>query len=661
MSTIAQPLLHRVAPRVSPVGRLTPDGVDGAGGGGRPVKLEGPTLAIPAEALASVPGLLLDVVRRRGAEVALRTKGLGVYRDVTWNEVLERISRIGLGLCVLGVEPGDRVAIVGDPSADWLLCDFAAQCIGAISYGLYPTSSREEAEYVLRHGGARVLIAEDQEYVDKVLPSLPDLPSLTKIVVIDMSNMFGYDDQSLMSLDRLMELGERADRRLEAFIERCRHVRPDDDATIVYTSGTSAHPKGAVYTHRALVTQGHQFFAFPELARNETFRSVVHLPLNHLYERMNTPMGMLTQGIVPHVGDEVERFTETLHEVAPQHHASVPRYWSKLASRVIVGIENSTALKRASYAAAMHVARRYRERRWNGRRAIGWRAAYGLARVLVFDRMLKKLGLNRVRLALSAGAPLPAEVQALWQCWGVNLKNLFGQTEGGVLTAQVDPFPKPGSVGTPYPGVEIGLGDEDEIVARSPGCFDRYWLDPDTTAETLCSDGLHTGDVGMVDEQGQLWIVDRRKDIVITAGGKNVSPSRIETALKSSPYVSEASAIGEGRKFLTALIEIDVGTVSEWARANGVSYTSYRSLATNEAVNALIERELQQCNRRLGRVEQIKKFRILDRELDPEIEGEAVTPTRKIKRALLQEHFRHLIDEMYEDDEERRIGRQIHR
>jgi long-chain acyl-CoA synthetase len=647
--------------RIQPPGAVHQDesAADNAAGIRTPRRLVGPRLMLPGEDCLTIPGVLLDVVKRRSLRVAMRAKHFGIYQDVTWSELLDRVAGIGLGLCALGVRPEERVAIVGDPLAEWLLSDFAAQCIGAISYGLYPTSSRDEAEFVLRHGGASVLIAEDQEHVDKVLPLLDRLPNLKKIVVIDNSSMFGYEHPALMSLDALVEAGRSVPGGKEAFLARCKAVRPDDPATIVYTSGTSAHPKGALYSHRGLVTQGHQFFAFPELETTDEIRSVVHLPLNHLYERMNTPMGMLAKGIVPHFGDEVERFLETLYEVSPQHHASVPRYWSKLASRIIVGIENSSALKRTTYNAAMAVARAYRKRRWEGKTAALLAAAYWLARLVVFRRMLKKLGLHRVKIALSAGAPLPAEVQALWQVWGVNLKNLFGQTEGGVLTAQVQPFPKPGSVGTPYPGAEIRLGADDEIIGKTPGCFAGYWGDPAASAEVLQPDGIHTGDVGEIGPDGQLWIVDRKKDIVITAGGKNVSPSRIETALKASPYISEASVIGEGRKYLTVLVEIDVGTVSEWARANSVAYTSYQSLASNRSVYGLIEHEIAAGNAQLGRVEQVKAFRILDRELDPEVEGEAVTPTRKIKRGLLQKHFGHLIDQMYSDDEERRISRQV--
>ncbi len=462
---------------------------------------------------------------------------------------------------------------------------------------------------------------------------LDRLPALRKLVVIDDSNMFGYEHAALLSLREIIELGNGVSE--DAFVRRRHAVRPDDPATIVYTSGTSAHPKGALYTHRALITLGKQFHAFPELDGFRDIRSVVHLPLNHLYERANTPQGMLVKGIIPHFSDEAERFLETLYEVAPQHHASVPRYW-------------------------MRVGQVYRRRCWGGTRPPVLGLLYGLARLVVFDRMLKKLGLHRVLLALSSGAPLPEEVQALWQIWGVNLKNLYGQTESGVITAQFEPFPQPGSVGLPYPGNEIALSPDDEIICVSPGSFSGYWQDEAASVEMRRADGIRTGDVGMIDGRGALKIVDRKKDIVITAGGKNVSPSRIETMLKSSPYISEASVVGEGRKYLTALVEIDVGTVSEWARANGVAYSTYRSLATNASVYRLLAREIEQANAALGRVEQVKAFRILDRELDPEVEGEAVTATRKIKRSLLQQQFAHLIEEMYADDEERRIARQLH-
>lgn len=620
-------------------------------------RLRGPPLALPVESLLTVPALLLHVTRQRGGRVALRAKRRGLYRETTWSAFGEQVTQFGLGLISLGIARGDRVAIVGDPSVEWLLADFATQSIGAISFGLYPTSARDEAEHVLRHGGASVLVAEDQEHVDKVLPMLDRLPLLRKLVVIDDSHMFGYRHPALMSLRELIARG--ANEAPQQFLDRAATVQPDDPATIVYTSGTSAHPKGAFYTHRALITLGHQFHAFVELDGRDDVRSVVHLPLNHLYERANTPQGMLVKGIVPHFSDDTERFLETLHEVAPQHHASVPRYWSKLASRVIVGVENSSAIKRNAYAIAMRIGRAYRERRWHDRPAPALGALYRLARLAVFNRMLRKLGLHRVRIALSSGAPLPAEVQALWQIWGVNLKNLYGQTESGVVSAQFESFPPPGSVGHAYPGNEIALGRDEEIICRSPGSFAGYWADAAASAEMLGADGIRTGDVGSFDERGALRIVDRKKDIVITAGGKNVSPSRIETTLKSSPYVAEASVVGEGRKYLTALIEIDVGTVSEWARANSVSYSTHRSLATNAGVNTLLAREVDKANAQLGRVEQVKSFRILDRELDPEVEGEAVTATRKIKRALLQRQFSHLIDEMYADDEERRIARQL--
>lgn len=621
--------------------------------------LRGGSLALLDEAMLTVPRMLLRAARDRAGEVALRAKRLGVYQEVRWEELLAHVREIALGLHALGVRKGDRVAIAGDPRPEWMYCDYAAQSIGAVTYGLYPTCSREEAEYLLRHGGASVLVVEDQEFADKVLPFVERLPSLAKMVVIDASYMFSYTSPRLLTLRDVVTLGSQVRDGERLFMAWCEAVQPEDPATIVYTSGTSAHPKGALYRHRALVIQGHQFFAFHELQGMRGFRSVVHLPLNHLYERMNTLLGPLTKGVVPHFGEELDRFTETLYEVAPQHHASVPRYWSKLASRIVVGIEASSRLKRFAYKTAMIIGRAYRTRRWEGRRPLLLGALYIFARLLVFDRMLKKVGLHRLRVGLSSGAPLPREVQALWQIWGVNLKNLYGQTESGVIAAQFASFPRPGRVGTPFPLNEVSLATDGEVLMHGPGHFSEYWNDSQATADVLRKDGVHTGDVGRVADDGQLELIDRKKDILITAGGKNISPSRVETVLKSSPYINEVTVIGDGRRYLTALIEMDFGTVSEWARSNNVLYTSYASLAKHPAVNRLIGAEVERANAGLGRVEQIKAFRILDRELDPEVEGEPITPTRKVKRAQMERRFAKLIEEMYQDAEQDRIDREV--
>ena len=349
------------------------------------------------------------MVRTRAGAIALRAKRRGIYRETTWPQMLAEVTRIALGLHALGVRKGDRVAIVGDPSPEWLYCDFAAQCLGAISYGLYPTSSPEEIAYTLRHGGASVLIAEDQEHVDKVLPLLEQLPDLRRIVVIDDSNVFQLQHHALMSLADLIKLADS--QRQETFSDLCNAVRPDDPVTIVYTSGSSAHPKGAVYTHHALIAQGHQFFAFPELVDSSDIRSVVHLPLNHLYERMNTPMGMRVKGIVPHFGEEVGRFIETLTTTAPSTTRQVRATGRSSLPRVIVGIENSTWTKRASYRLAMRFGSATAAA-CGVASAPSSRALYQAARIAVFDRMLRNSACIWHCLP-SRRCPLPAEVQSL--------------------------------------------------------------------------------------------------------------------------------------------------------------------------------------------------------------------------------------------------------
>ena len=394
------------------------------------------------------------------------------------------------------------------------------------------------------------------------------------------------------------------------------------------------------------------------------FRSVVHLPLNHLYERVNTPQGMLVRGIVPHFRDEAERFLETLYEVAPA--ASCVGAALLVEARLARHRRHREFQRREARGLprAMKVGQAYRRRRWNGRARVGAGCALRSRPPCVFNRMLKKLGLHRVRLALSSGAPLPEEVQALWQIWGVNLKNLYrpDRMRRGDRAVRFISAPGLGRA-CRIRATRSGSGADDEIIGVSPGSFSGYWQDDSRQPRRTCGARMASAPATSARSMPTviLRIVDRKKDIVITAGGKNVSPSRIETTLKSSPYISEASVIGEGRKYLTALDRdryrhrVGVG-----ARQRGVAYSTYRSLATNrEVYRLLIDARSSRPIAALGRVEQVKSFRILDRELDPEVEGEAVTATRKIKRSLLQQHFAHLIVEMYATTRSERIARQL--
>ena len=632
----------------------------------------------------TAPLVLAERARSTPAAVAFRAKKLGIYRERTFRDYAALVGRVAAGLSKLGLARGERVAIMGDPCEEWLISDLAAQALGAITYGVYPTASVAEVEYQMADGGASIFVAEDQEYVDKILPLADRLPRLRWIVVIDTRAMFAYDHPKLRSYESLLADGpaddEAAIARLEADATK---LGPDDPAFIVYTSGTTGPPKGALVAHgRHLAGAYNMVEHYPVLA--EPQRAVVYLPLSHVFGRDIAVTLPLVAGVVPHFGEDIEDLAATLFEVAPTALFAVPRYLQKFASTALVALHNSSPLKRRVYEAAMRVGRRHARARWEGKAGGVAALLYGLCRAAVFRPILNKLGFDRIVVAISGGAPLPPETMALWQIWGVNLVEVYGQTEeaGAIISGQQGPFPRPGSVGTVAAGWEMKLdpgsygseGDAGEILVRGDCRFEGYWGNPEGTREVLDTDGwIHTGDVGQwagdhpvrsadTPPQGGgerlLRLIDRARDFIVTAGGKTLSPAYIEGLLRSSPYVGEAIVIGHARKYLTALIEIDFDTVADWARARNIVYTGFTHLAGQPEIEQLIRAEIERANAQLARVEQIKAFRILPKLLDPEEDGEPVTPTRKVKRKQMHERFRELVESMYSDTEERLLARE---
>jgi long-chain acyl-CoA synthetase len=616
----------------------------------------------------NAPLLLAERARSEPDTVAYRAKHLGLYRERTWREYAALVARTARGLAGLGLARGERIAIMGDACEEWILCDLGAQALGAITYGIYPTASAAEVEYQMRDGGAAIFVAENQEYVDKILPYADDLPELRRIVVIDDSAMFAYDHPKLRTFAQLHEsAGEVEAGELERL---GRGIDPTSGAFIVYTSGTSGHPKGALVAHgRHLAAAANMVVHYATLAER-AHRTVAYLPLCHIFGRDIAITLPLLSRMLPHFGESLEDLPQTLFETAPTVLFTVPRYLQKFASQVLVGIAGTSALKRAAYDLAMKVGRRHLRALWAGDAALA--LPYALARHAVFRPLLNKLGLDEIELLVAGGAPLPPETMALWQIWGVNSMELYGQTEtaGGIITGQRGKFPRPGSVGTTPLGWEVKLSEDEanrgEILVRSPDLFESYWGNPEATREIKRADGwLLTGDIGewvsppfKGGGKGvpELRLVDRARDFIVTSGGKSLSPSYIENLLRASPYVAEAMVIGHGMKYLTALIEIDFDAVSDWARSRNVSYTGFTNLAENPEVRRLLEGEVARANADLARVEQIKAFRILPKALDPEEEGEPVTPTRKVKRALMIERFRELVDAMYDHREERLLA-----
>jgi long-chain acyl-CoA synthetase len=602
----------------------------------------------------SAPALLARRAQAEPEGVAFRSKYLGLYRERTWSDFASMVAAAAHGLRALGLAPGERVAIMGDACEEWLVADQGAQAAGAIVYGIYPTASTAELEYQMRDGGASIFVAEDQEQVDRILPVAERLPGLRWIVVVDASAMFAYRHPKLRTFAEVMQLGgERAVADLAAL---ARDLGPEAPAFIVYTSGTSGYPKGALVSHGKHIAAARNVVDhYPALAEREQ-RTIAYLPICHILGRDVSVTLPLVSKLVPHFGEDIEDLPRTFFEVAPTVLFTVPRFLQKFAAQALVGIGNTSPLKRAAYDFAIAVARTQARARWDGEHAES--LAYKAARRLVFRPLLEKLGLDRLELAISGGAPLPAETMTLWQMWGVNVCEIYGQTEeaGAIITGQKGPFPRPGGVGTAATGIELRLAASGEIEARGDFFFEGYWNNPAATREVLGEDGwLRTGDVGEL-AHGQLKLVDRARDFIVTDGGKTLSPSFIENLLRASPYVAEAMVIGHARKYLTALIEIDFDTVSDWARSRNIGYTGFTSLALHPEVTKLLEGELARANSELARVEQIKAFRVLPKALDPEEEGEPVTPTRKLKRAQMLERFAPLVNEMYDDREERLVA-----
>ena len=600
----------------------------------------------------SVPSLLVERTNKRPRDIAFYEKHLGIYQEHSWASYAAAVEEVALGLAALKVELRERVAVIGDTCSEWLIADQAIMAIGAITVGVYATSAPFEVRHILTDLGAAVVIVETQEHMDKLLEVLPALPAVRNFIVIDTRALFRFEHPLYLSFEQLRALGrERARRAPAEFAEAVAAVRPDDLATILYTSGTTDKAKGVMVSHRTLLAAAESYVHCNPRTRSEPHRVVANMPLAHGVGRSVISHVPLISEITPFFGDEVESFTETVREVAPNFALLPPRYWEKFAAQLIVSVETSTALKRRAYSVAARVGKSVVKRRYAGQSIpLHLRLGYWLAYRLVFSQMLEKIGLGRMKIAFTGSAPMPPQVTQIWHIWGIDLREMYGLTEClAISIAQFSSFPRPGDIGRPtdLEGFEFRLSNDNEMMLRSPAVCQGYWQQPDKSAEVFGRDGwLRTGDVAEITAEGAIRLVDRKKEIIVTAGGKTSSPQQIEKALKGSSYIAEAVAIGEGRRYVTALLMLDYTTVSEWARANKVAYTSYTNLVTRPEVADLIEREVAQANEFLARVEQVKYFRIIPQELDPE-EGET-TPNYKIKRKLIAEMFGELIEFMYE-------------
>jgi long-chain acyl-CoA synthetase len=597
----------------------------------------------------TVPAVFRAAVERRAGQVWLREKSLGIWRELTWREVADAVDEIGHGLLALGFAPGERASILANTRLEWVLADLAVLCAGGVASGVYPTDSAEQVRYLCEDSASVVLFVEDDEQLDKALEARAALPRLARIVVFDMKGLARVDDPGILSLDALRALG-RAHRQdhpgaLDARIDA---LDPEALAILVYTSGTTGKPKGAMLSHRSLVISMHGFHrVLPQSERDER---MCFLPLCHIAERMGGEYFGMYSGTKLNFVENPATVPENIREIAPTVVTAVPRVWEKFYSAVTIGIAEASPLQRWAYARAIGVGSRVAEAVLAGRPVPALlRAKFRVARWLALDNVRKLIGVHRARVAVTGAAPISPDLVRWYLALGVPMVEVWGMTETtGLATYTPIDRIRPGCVGVAAPWNEVRIDpDTGELLVRGPNVFMGYLNQPGKTAETIDADGwLHTGDVGGVDADGFFRITDRMKDIIITAGGKNITPSEIENELKFSPFVTDAVVIGDRRAYLTALVMIDQENVERFAQEHDVPFSNYASLTRAPAVRALIQQEVDRVNAKFARVEQIRKFHLIETQLTPE--DEELTPTMKLKRQLVHRRYAPQIAAMYD-------------
>jgi len=604
----------------------------------------------------TLPGRLAVFAQAWPQRVALREKHRGLWRAFSWSEYLAQALAVAEALAAQGLKAGDSVAIISDNRPEWLFADLGAQALGILSAGVYVTNPAADVAYVLNHCRARVAFCEDQEQVDKVLGSPEALPHVVRIVVMDTEGTRDYIDPRLVSWEAFVgpHLAAARARPADAVQRQMQALDASKPAVIVYTSGTTAQPKGALLSAAQMLALSGTYF--DELGGREDDTLLSYLPLCHVAEKIFSQFTPLTSGATVHFGESLDTVRQDLVEVSPTVFLGVPRIWEKVHAGVEVAIRNTTPEKRVLYQWAIGVARRHHDAvvgapsgatvAAKAAPTMVLRIQRWIADVLVLRALRERLGLARVRLAISGAAPIAPELLHWFHAIGVPIMEGWGLSEScGISHINLPGAYRIGTVGRAVRGVECRLGDDGEVLIKGPHIFSGYLHNDAATREALNDGWLHTGDLGAIDAHGYLSITGRKKEILINAGGKNLSPAKIENALKTSPYIKEAAAVADGRAFTSALIQIEGDLVGDWATRQGINYTSFEDLAAKPEVVKLIDAEVRRINESLARVEQVREFRLLPKELHQD-DGE-MTATQKLKRRVVYQRFAALIEEMY--------------
>lgn len=596
--------------------------------------------ALPARTIVE---MLRDYARTRPDAIAIRQKRFGIWQPTSFADYWRRARHVGLGLRALGLGPKGHVGVISENRIEWVLAQLGAGIVGAVTVGVYPTSPSGEVAYVLDHADVSIVVCEDQEQIDKIVEARAQLPKITKVIALENRGLAGYEPGLVMTFDEVEALGRAEDEQNPGIADTLMAGHSlNDIALLIYTSGSTGKPKGAMLSYRNI--RAGAAGLLDRYGIGEGWSTLSYLPLCHVAEQATTVFGPLYSASQVNFGESLRTVQEDLREVAPSSFLGVPRIWEKMHSGIQVKMYEARPVQQWLYKAAFSLCEPFAAKapaQWT----LAERAKYGLAYVAVFRALKNAIGLTRCRVAFTGAAPISPEVIRFFRTIGVPLVELYGMTEtsGGVLGQSVDDVVV-GTVGTAMKGISVDLAGDGEILVRGPAVFEGYYKNEAATAAAIVDGWLHTGDVA--EQAGRhIKIVDRKKDIMITAGGKNLSPTEIEHAVKTSPFIKECIVFGDRRKYVAALIQIEIETVGKWAEMKGIAFTNYKNLSQHPAVRELVTADVDKANDTLAQVARIRRFEILDKELDHD-DGE-VTATMKVRRQAIEAKYAEAIKRLY--------------
>ncbi len=604
--------------------------------------------------LDTFPKLLIHNAQRLADRPATREKDFGIWQTWTWSQMLEEIRDLACGLHTLGIRPGDKVAVIGDnrPRLYWTMT--AAQSLGAVPVPLYQDAVAAEMVYVLDHADVRCVVAEDQEQVDKILEIKERLPGIEHVVFDDGRGLRDYEQAFIDSIEDLQRRGrEFHNANPEFFTREVAKYSGSDIAIMLYTSGTTGNPKGVVMTFDNLIVTGRNGAESEGLGPNDEV--LAYLPMAWVGDNLFSFTQQYVAGFCVNCPESSETVTQDMREIGPTYYFAPPRVYENLLTQVMIRMEDASALKRRLFDFFMDHAKRVGGVLLDGLPVSGKdRLLYRLGEILFYAPLKNVLGFSRIRVAYTAGEAIGPEIFEFYRSLGINVKQLYGQTEAAVLVcAQPNGQVRADTVGPPCKGVEVKIADNGEVLYRSPGVFHSYYKNDKATAETKTDDGwVLTGDAGYFDDEGHLHIIDRAKDVGKLIDGSMFAPKFLENKLKFFPYVKEAVAFGDGREFVTAFINIDLGAVGNWAERQGIGYTGFTDLAGHARVYDLIQECVDKVNQDLSKDpklhnSQIRRFLLLPKELDAD-DGE-LTRTLKVRRRFIADRYGDLIEALFDE------------